>query len=636
MKSKTSFFNKTVFKKNLTRFAPVMAVYTLCLILGMMMLYQINEEMGRTFWFASRMGECIQVMGLVNLFFAPLCAMLLFGDLYNSRMCNALHAMPMRRETLFLTNVVSGLLFSMIPTAVMALLSVPLLNATIVENAWQIALLWYVGTNLQFITFFGAAIFSVFCTGNRFAMAVVYAVLNGGAFILYYIINTLYTPMLFGVVTPDRWVSLLTPVADMTNGAYVEVENFHQLSLRFYGRESEMVAAFSVDGGKFTSLLIYAAVGIVFAIVGLLLYRKRNLECAGDAIAFPILQPLFQLVCAVGIGTLAVMGVETFLAYRIGAGMSMLYLLLFCGGAAGWFGAKMLLKRTTRVFQLRSWIGLGLLTAMVAVSLVATRFDVLGIEDRIPDVEDVSSVTLNFDGLELTDEEDIRRITTLHAMALEDRIESYGDYPLAYILHREEKEKHPVMPEGGFVYGEGGYNADGPMLTTDYITIYYKLKNGCTMTRNYNIWANLEEGEIVKEYASRWEQVWKRARYGYQDDFNPENITSINIGDMTLHEYQITPELVESLLAAVKADCDERTMTQRDAYHLGYFWDYDKYNEEYYKTKSLTISLWGENDVYATGAYLSVFADSAHTLEWMREHDCLTEEVVEEAPIVLN
>lgn len=60
--------------------------------------------------------------------------MLLFGDLYNSRMCNALHAMPMRRETLFLTNVVSGLLFSMIPTAVMALLSVPLLNATIVET----------------------------------------------------------------------------------------------------------------------------------------------------------------------------------------------------------------------------------------------------------------------------------------------------------------------------------------------------------------------------------------------------------------------------------------------------------------------------------------------------------------------
>ena len=105
---------------------------------------------------------------------------------------------------------------------------------------------------------------------------------------------------------------------------------------------------------------------------------------------------------------------------------------------------------------------------------------------------------------------------------------------------------------------------------------------------------------------------------------------------MTLHEYQITPELVQSLIAAVKADCDERTMTQRAAYHRGCFLEYDPYSEEYYKAKSLGISLWSNGVHYATGAYLSVFADSAHTLEWMREHDCLTEEVVEEAPIVLN
>lgn len=52
MKSKTSFFNKTVFLKNLTRFAPVIGGYTLCLVLGMMMLYQDNRDMGRTFWFA--------------------------------------------------------------------------------------------------------------------------------------------------------------------------------------------------------------------------------------------------------------------------------------------------------------------------------------------------------------------------------------------------------------------------------------------------------------------------------------------------------------------------------------------------------------------------------------------------------
>ena len=55
MKSKTSCFEKTIFKKNLTRFAPVMGLYTLCLVLGMVMLYQNNRNMGKSFWFASRM-----------------------------------------------------------------------------------------------------------------------------------------------------------------------------------------------------------------------------------------------------------------------------------------------------------------------------------------------------------------------------------------------------------------------------------------------------------------------------------------------------------------------------------------------------------------------------------------------------
>ena len=52
------------------------------------------------------------------------------------------------------------------------------------------------------------------------------------------------------------------------------------------------------------------------------------------------------------------------------------------------------------------------------------------------------------------------------------------------------------MPEGGFVYGEGGYNADGPMLTTDDITIYYKLKNGKYDDLSMNANPSLEIGQV--------------------------------------------------------------------------------------------------------------------------------------------
>lgn len=638
MKSKTSCFNTTIFKKNLTRFAPVMGLYTLCLILGMMMLYQNNRAMGQSFWFASRMAENIQLMGGVNLFFAPLVAMLLFGDLFVPRMCNALHAMPVRRETLFVTNVVSGVLFSLIPTAVMALLSIPLLNATIVENAWQIGLLWFLGTNLQYITFFGIAVFSVFCTGNRFAMAAVYAALNAGAYILYFIICTIYTPMLFGVVTPHGWVNLLTPVAGMTNGAYVQVQDFNELSLQFMGRESEMVASFSIDSGKFGSLFVWTAAGIAFAVAGLLLYRRRDLECAGDAIAFSMLRPVFQVICAVSAGALAVLAVDIF-GIRL-SGNVLVYVILFCGIAVGWFAGKMFLERSTRVFTLRNWAGLGILAALAAVSLIATHCDVLGIEDRIPQVEDVQSVTLssiyNYDGVELTQEADIRQMTALHTMALEDHVEDSGSYPLSYILSQPDREKNVTWPEGGFDYSEGVYSEDEPHLRTDDITLTYKLKNGHTLTRSYTVWASLEEGTIVNEYMSRWEQVWKNARAGYRDAFEVSQVTEIGVDNKRLRDEQITPELAQSLLDAVRADCDERTMNQNGTYHTGYFWKVSEYDQESYKDRSVYVRLFTNNGVYSTGVNFEVYADSLHTVKWLQDHNLLTCEVVAEDPIRLD
>ena len=40
MRSRTSCFNKTVFRKNLLRFAPVWGVYTLCLVVGILLALQ--------------------------------------------------------------------------------------------------------------------------------------------------------------------------------------------------------------------------------------------------------------------------------------------------------------------------------------------------------------------------------------------------------------------------------------------------------------------------------------------------------------------------------------------------------------------------------------------------------------------
>jgi hypothetical protein len=57
--------------------------------------------------------------------YALVCALTLFGDLFNSRMCNAIHALPLRRESWFCTHALTGLCFSVVPNLVFALLMMP-------------------------------------------------------------------------------------------------------------------------------------------------------------------------------------------------------------------------------------------------------------------------------------------------------------------------------------------------------------------------------------------------------------------------------------------------------------------------------------------------------------------------------
>ena len=79
MRSKTSWFDKTIFLKDLTRFAPLMGLYALCLLAGAALMAS-ND--GVSFFYARNVMECLHlVMPVVNLFYAPVVATLLFGDL---------------------------------------------------------------------------------------------------------------------------------------------------------------------------------------------------------------------------------------------------------------------------------------------------------------------------------------------------------------------------------------------------------------------------------------------------------------------------------------------------------------------------------------------------------------------------
>jgi len=156
MKSGMSFFNGAVLKKDILRFAPVWGLYTVCLlytlsISSLFSLFELsNSETARIL---------LVIENPVLAIYAFICATTLFGDLFKPRLCNALHAMPLRRETWFVTHTVAGLLFAFVPHTVAALFMMPMLGH-FAGYAW----LWWLGQNGAFLFLFPLQAFTTFPT----------------------------------------------------------------------------------------------------------------------------------------------------------------------------------------------------------------------------------------------------------------------------------------------------------------------------------------------------------------------------------------------------------------------------------------------------------------------------------------
>ena len=488
MKSRTSFFNVAAFKKNLTRFAPAWGLYGLLLLLVLLGNGDLSEQA-----FADSMRGTIIAMAILNFFYALLCAQLIFGDLYSSRMCNALHAMPMRREGWFLTNVASGMLFSLAPNTVIALLC-----TVFCGEYWMIPLLWLCAVTMQFLFFFGVAVFSTYLVGHRFAMALVYVILNGFSVILYWLVYSIFEPMLYGVTISQDWFLDLCPVVKMCNFHYMEI-----------GWEN-MVSYWRFDDG-WGYLGICAGLGILAMALALLCYRKRNLETAGDFAAVKPVGPIFLLLYTICGGACC----HGFFSLFVGEENE---IFLFLGLAIGFFTGLMLLQRTVRVFKVKNFLGFGAVILAMIISIVVVRADLLGIVRWMPKVEQIKSVSIttnriSANQLTLTEEEDVEKILQIHQYGLENR------------------------------------NAvkDGRRDTRVILT--YTLRSGAVRQREYYVNVGTACGDMLRFYFSRPEMVLGDI-YGKLDEFT---LQGVELPDGKA--FIVSAEALRALMDAIMADC---------------------------------------------------------------------------------
>lgn len=461
MRSKTSFFNKTVFAHDLKRFWPLTAAYTLLwlLILPLSRLTELNHYPYLSAWNAQYETLGVAVTGgIVGALIAGiLFAMAAFSYLTNPRATNGLHALSARRETLYVTHCLAGLVSQLAPQ----LLAVGLTGAVLAAHgAFDLRALGLMLLALALPTLF-FYLFGVFCmmfTGQILAAPVFYGVLNVLAVGVEVLVKTFAGNFLYGW-DEFSWLALapFSPIVRMAQ------------SVRTADSASKLVI---VGLGW---LWCYAAAGLVLAALGLLVYRKRHSEATGSIVAVGWARPIFRY----GVSFCAALALGQLLYYLFfgqyrASGDYSLPGTLACMAAAGligYFAAEMLLRKSFRVWK-TGWKGAAAVTAVLVALGFALSLDLTGYEGYVPDVDRIAAANVSFDvysggrrGCHVTvsDPEALRLVTDAHRALVNDK--SFQQARQAQTWRSAENDENCV----------GGY-----------FTVTYTRKDGSVVSRRYN------------------------------------------------------------------------------------------------------------------------------------------------------
>ena len=526
MKSRTSFFNKTVFKKDIFRYYPIWGLYTVFLLL---IFFGLSDN------FPARMAgnilDILQSMAWINLLYGGICGAFLFMDLFNGRLCNGLHAFPMRREGWLITHVLSGVLFGLVPNILFSLLS-----GVILWEYGYVALIWLGVSILQYLFFFGTAVLSAVCAGNLVGMIAVYGIIHFITVLLYAVANLLYQPLLHGIQFYSADFYRFFPLHMLSSFRYADFKvHYTELSVyaNFHGLKAE---AWGYAG-------ICAGVGAVCTVVATLVYRRRHLESAGDFLSLRRLAPVFLVICTIGAGCI--------LYLFSGLFDSRSYLFLALGMVIGYFAGRMLLDRTVKVFGKRSLLGVGVLVAVLVGTMGLTKLDPVGITRYVPSAQNVESAVIGG-----ADKGGIYSTYSMLGYVDSVELESYeitDSEELVYLqdFHRQLIRYRPAAGDG----------------TQCDVWIKYNLKDGRTVKRYYEVGRDTPLGERAGKYFSDMRYLFEVNDISVlYDAFEVVSVDSYT--EKVEESIKLTDaQQIAGLLDAIKADCAAGVMAQNWAYH---------------------------------------------------------------------
>ena len=466
----TSCFNGTLYRKSLARFWPLWGLWGLIWMflvpLRMLNRYfeilrwdmSLSQAQESLYENAQSLGELLNIGVWLACAFGVLAAMAVFGYLYSTRSACMMHALPLRRESLFTTQYLAGLSFLLLPLAAVGVITLAAEMILIPTYDWAatiptlgVFLLVQGGVCLFFFSF---ASFCAMFTGHILALPAFYLILNALVYVIYYLVTMLMRQFFYGYSTgyDNFWVTCCTPVYILSEACRWQMAPIETTDV--------LVNTSRWHLGSPTIVAVYAGVGVLFALAALSVYRRRHVESAGDVVSVKLVRPVFKYGVALCAGLCLGVFTANFFNWRNDPPTGLIACVLIWT-AVGYFIAEMLLKKSFRVWK--AWKGGVAAVAVMALLCAACVYDLFGVETRVPSVDSVEKVyfygdigypyddgRLRFDNT--SDPRLIEMVTQLHQNAVE--------------------EKGRAQQVGGDDY--------------IYFTIVYTLKNGSTLSRQYS------------------------------------------------------------------------------------------------------------------------------------------------------
>ena len=427
MKSGISFFNSGIAKNYLKRFWALWTAYLGILIFALpvnaLNAAPAAEGMRRAMLIENAVLYSGINMVYISAAFCAAAALAVFSFMYTKRSCGMINSMPVRRETMFSTAVISGL-GPMLTADVLVFAATALIFAARGEAKTEALVLWLALTVMGNVTFFGIAVFSAMLTGSALIMPLVYGIVNFAAFVAESEISWLLSKLVYGFSTVGQRLSFLSPI--------VKISEVLSVIRGKWSEASQTYTEFSVTGMGY--IAAYCVAGLALLALSLLLYRRRNMERAGDTAAYAPLRALFKYCMTFGTAPIfAVTVFEGFFEKNFSGFTATVILTVFMviGAFIGYFGARMILEKTMNVFRC-DWWGYVICACALIVAVFACDFDLVGYETKLPDASEVEEVAI---GNVFAEPENIERAIALHKIFIENKSANEANHDYAQTVN---------------------------------------------------------------------------------------------------------------------------------------------------------------------------------------------------------